>query len=99
MIVLWVRIPLRLFFIPSSFNPSFLFQVINYDYPNSSEDYIHRIGRTGRCASSGTAYTFFTPNNGKQAKELIAVLSEAHQAVPQALQELANSNPKGGNSE
>ncbi|KAI5694708.1 hypothetical protein M8J75_003703 [Diaphorina citri] len=72
--------------------------VINFDYPNSSEDYIHRIGRTGRCASSGTAYTFFTPNNGKQAKELIAVLTEASQPIPPQLQDLANSNPnsKGG---
>lgn len=69
--------------------------VINYDYPNSSEDYIHRIGRTGRCAASGTAYTFFTPNNGKQARELIAVLSEANQSIPPPLQDLANSNPSG----
>ena len=30
--------------------------VINYDYPNTSEDYIHRIGRTGRCEQTGTAY-------------------------------------------
>uniref|UniRef100_A0A3B3ZD29 RNA helicase n=1 Tax=Periophthalmus magnuspinnatus TaxID=409849 RepID=A0A3B3ZD29_9GOBI len=40
--------------------------VINYDYPNSSEDYIHRIGRTARSQRTGTAYTFFTPNNMKQ---------------------------------
>uniref|UniRef100_A0A8D9FES4 RNA helicase n=1 Tax=Cacopsylla melanoneura TaxID=428564 RepID=A0A8D9FES4_9HEMI len=70
---------------------------INYAYPTSSEAYIHRIGRTGRCSSQGTAYTFFTPNNGKQAKELIAVMTEANQTVPPQLQELANSNPKGNN--
>lgn len=65
--------------------------VINYDYPNSSEDYIHRIGRTGRCKQSGTAYTFFTPCNARQAKELVAVLEEADQTPTQALLELARS--------
>ena len=34
--------------------------VLNYDYPNNSEDYIHRIGRTGRAGAMGTAITFFT---------------------------------------
>jgi superfamily II DNA/RNA helicase len=64
--------------------------VINFDYPNTSEDYIHRIGRTGRCNLSGTAYAFFTPNNARQAKELIAVLEEANQAINPKLAELAN---------
>jgi hypothetical protein len=47
--------------------------VINYDYPNNSEDYIHRIGRTGRRGRTGTAYTFFTRKNGYKAKDLISV--------------------------
>ncbi|RZF44434.1 hypothetical protein LSTR_LSTR002207 [Laodelphax striatellus] len=64
--------------------------VINFDYPNTSEDYIHRIGRTGRCQQAGTAYTFFTANNQRQAKELIAVLTEAKQEVNPKLHELAN---------
>ena len=34
--------------------------VINYDFPNGVEDYIHRIGRTGRAGATGEAYTFFT---------------------------------------
>lgn len=37
--------------------------VLNYDYPNNSEDYIHRIGRTGRAGAKGTAITFFTPDS------------------------------------
>lgn len=65
--------------------------VINFDYPNSSEDYIHRIGRTGRCQSAGTAYAYFTPNNARQAKELIAVLEEARQVVNPLLADIANS--------
>uniref|UniRef100_A0A672T7L5 RNA helicase n=1 Tax=Sinocyclocheilus grahami TaxID=75366 RepID=A0A672T7L5_SINGR len=55
--------------------------VINYDYPNNSEDYIHRIGRTARSQKTGTAYTFFTPNNMKQAHDLVSVLREANQAI------------------
>jgi hypothetical protein len=34
--------------------------VFNYDYPNNSEDYVHRIGRTGRAGTTGTAITLFT---------------------------------------
>lgn len=63
--------------------------VINYDYPNSSEDYIHRIGRTGRCQQSGTAYTFFTPGNARQARELVSVLEEAGQHPSPDLLEMA----------
>jgi superfamily II DNA/RNA helicase len=63
--------------------------VINFDYPNSSEDYIHRIGRTGRSQRSGTAYAFFTPNNARQARDLISVLREANQVVNPKLSEFA----------
>lgn len=34
--------------------------VINVDFPQTVEDYIHRIGRTGRSGSKGEAITFFT---------------------------------------
>ncbi len=54
----------------SSANLSVLFKdvrnithVINYDYPNNSEDYIHRIGRTGRAGAKGTAITLFTTDS------------------------------------
>lgn len=35
--------------------------VINFDFPNGVEDYVHRIGRTGRAGATGESYTFFTP--------------------------------------
>lgn len=35
--------------------------VINYDMPNSIDDYVHRIGRTGRVGNQGRATTFFDP--------------------------------------
>uniref|UniRef100_F1L4E6 ATP-dependent RNA helicase DDX17 n=1 Tax=Ascaris suum TaxID=6253 RepID=F1L4E6_ASCSU len=64
--------------------------VINYDYPNNSEDYVHRIGRTARCEKKGTAYTFFTPSNAPKARDLIKVMEEANQVVPPELVELAD---------
>uniref|UniRef100_A0A8C9U813 RNA helicase n=1 Tax=Scleropages formosus TaxID=113540 RepID=A0A8C9U813_SCLFO len=70
--------------------------VINYDYPNSSEDYIHRIGRTARSQKTGTAYTFFTPGNMKQASDLISVLREANQAINPKLIQMAED--RGGRS-
>ncbi|CAJ1075817.1 probable ATP-dependent RNA helicase DDX17 isoform X1 [Xyrichtys novacula] len=70
--------------------------VINYDYPNSSEDYIHRIGRTARSTNKGTAYTFFTPGNLRQARELIRVLEEARQAINPKLLQLVDNGRGGG---
>ncbi|XP_012673588.1 probable ATP-dependent RNA helicase DDX5 isoform X2 [Clupea harengus] len=70
--------------------------VINYDYPNNSEDYIHRIGRTARSQKTGTAYTFFTPGNMKQAGDLISVLREANQAINPKLIQMAGD--RGGKS-
>lgn len=70
--------------------------VINFDYPNNSEDYIHRIGRTARSQKTGTAYTFFTPNNVRQASDLISVLREANQAINPKLLQMAEV--RGGKS-
>ena len=73
--------------------------VINVDYPSSSEDYIHRIGRTARSDRHGTAYTFFTNANAKQAKDLVNVLREANQQVNNKLLELVElSRNFGGKS-
>ncbi|CAI9767152.1 unnamed protein product [Fraxinus pennsylvanica] len=55
--------------------------VINYDFPGSLEDYVHRISRTRRASAKGTAYTFFTVANARFAKELISILEEAGQKV------------------
>ncbi|KAJ1413205.1 RNA helicase, DEAD-box type, Q motif [Sesbania bispinosa] len=65
--------------------------VINYDFPSSLEDYVHRIGRTGRAGAKGTAYTFFTHANAKFARDLIKILQGAAQVVSPALSELARS--------
>ena len=66
--------------------------VVNFDFPNSSEDYVHRIGRTGRATKTGTAYTFFTPNNMRQAADLVNILREAKQQVNPKLIQMAGSS-------
>lgn len=59
--------------------------VINYSFPLTTEDYVHRIGRTGRAGKKGVAHTFFTKENKGLSGELINVLREAGQVVPAAL--------------
>ncbi|KAG5513970.1 hypothetical protein PMAC_000592 [Pneumocystis sp. 'macacae'] len=66
--------------------------VINYDYPNSLEDYVHRIGRTGRAGAKGTAVTLFTTDNAKQARDLMMVLRDSKQEIPPALAEMSRIN-------
>jgi len=70
--------------------------VINYDFPSGIEDYVHRIGRTGRSDKKGTAYTFFTRENGKYAKDLMGILQEAKQVLNPELQKMAQNSYGGG---
>uniref|UniRef100_A0A8C9N5E6 RNA helicase n=1 Tax=Serinus canaria TaxID=9135 RepID=A0A8C9N5E6_SERCA len=51
--------------------------VINFDLPSTIEEYVHRIGRTGRCGNTGKAVGFFDNNSdGHLAQPLIKVLSD-----------------------
>ena len=59
--------------------------VINYDLPNQIEDYVHRIGRTGRAGAKGHSYTFFTEDKARLAKDLIGIMKEANQEIPDEL--------------
>ncbi|KAF8170117.1 P-loop containing nucleoside triphosphate hydrolase protein [Pholiota molesta] len=70
--------------------------VINYDFPNNCEDYIHRIGRTGRAGMKGISYTYFTTDNSKCARELVSILREAKAVVPPQLEEMASYGGGGG---
>lgn len=72
--------------------------VINYDFPNNCEDYIHRIGRTGRAGMKGISYTYFTTDNAKSARELITILREAKANVPPQLEEMSMFGGGGGRS-
>ncbi|KAL6454624.1 DBP2 ATP-dependent RNA helicase DBP2 [Candida maltosa Xu316] len=60
--------------------------VINFDMPGNIEDYVHRIGRTGRGGASGTAISFFTDSNSKLGGDLCKIMREANQTVPPELQ-------------
>ena len=64
--------------------------VINYEFPNNIEDYIHRIGRTGRAGKPGAAYTFLGEEDYKHVKELIKLLKKAGQNVPVDLEEMGD---------
>jgi ATP-dependent RNA helicase DDX5/DBP2 len=62
--------------------------VINYDMPSGVsgvEDYVHRIGRTGRAGNKGIAHTFFTHGDKKCAAKLVEVLKAAKQEIPPEL--------------
>ncbi|KAG0673255.1 ATP-dependent RNA helicase dbp2 [Pichia californica] len=65
--------------------------------PTNIEDYVHRIGRTGRAGATGTAITLFTRSNDNQAHDLIVILREANQEVSPELQALDKKQFRGGN--
>uniref|UniRef100_UPI00398E7589 probable ATP-dependent RNA helicase DDX4 isoform X1 n=1 Tax=Pristiophorus japonicus TaxID=55135 RepID=UPI00398E7589 len=64
--------------------------VINFDLPSTIDEYVHRIGRTGRCGNIGKAISFFDSNTDLPiARALLKVLSDAQQEVPIWLEEFA----------
>ncbi|EOA30140.1 hypothetical protein CARUB_v10013247mg [Capsella rubella] len=71
--------------------------VVNYDFPNGVEDYVHRIGRTGRAGATGHAFTFFGDQDSKHASDLIKILEGANQQVPQQIREMATRGGGGMN--
>lgn len=87
---------------------SFTTVVINYTFPLTIEDYVHRIGRTGRAGKTGISHTFFQPIDKSHAGELQQVMKQAGQEVPEELMKFGstikkkehklygNFGPKGG---
>ncbi|XP_063511570.1 probable ATP-dependent RNA helicase DDX52 isoform X5 [Pongo pygmaeus] len=57
--------------------------VINYDFPTSSVEYIHRIGRTGRAGNKGKAITFFTEDDKPLLRSVANVIQQAGCPVPE----------------
>merc|ERR1719221_1683581 len=51
--------------------------VVNYDFPLDIENYIHRIGRTGRASKKGNSLTYMTSEDARFAEKLIKILQEA----------------------
>jgi len=63
--------------------------VVNYDTANTSEDYVHRIGRTGRAGSKGYAVTFVTSADSAKVSGMIKVMESTNQTVPPELRSMA----------
>jgi ATP-dependent RNA helicase DDX52/ROK1 len=57
--------------------------VVNYDFPQTTISYIHRIGRTGRAGRSGTAVTFFTNQDGEFLRSIVNVMKISGCDVPE----------------
>ena len=62
--------------------------VVNYDCPNHYEDYVHRVGRTGRAGNKGVAFTLLTPDEGKLAQDILKALDISKAAAPEELKKL-----------
>jgi ATP-dependent RNA helicase DeaD len=70
--------------------------VINYDLPQVPEDYIHRIGRTARAGSTGSAMSFVSPSEGNMWKEITRLLQgKMGNAAAPFQEERRNAPPRG----
>lgn len=68
--------------------------VLNYTFPLTIEDYVHRIGRTGRAGKNGISYTFFQPGDKSHAGELQQVMKQAGQDIPDSLMKFGSTIKK-----
>merc|ERR1712070_602942 len=68
--------------------------VVNYTFPLTIEDYVHRIGRTGRAGKTGLSITFFQPSDKSHAGELQQVMKQAGQSVPDELMKFGSTIKK-----
>lgn len=71
-------------------------QVINYDLPSNIDDYVHRIGRTGRAGNTGNALAFINEKNSNIARELCELLEEGGQETPEWLRKMCAFGRSGG---
>lgn len=62
--------------------------MFNFDLPSNIDDYIHRIGRTGRVGNKGTAYSFVT-DNCRITKDLYKLLQKCKQEIPEWFENMA----------
>ncbi|PIC38576.1 hypothetical protein B9Z55_010548 [Caenorhabditis nigoni] len=70
--------------------------VINYDLPSDVDEYVHRIGRTGRVGNVGLATSFFNDKNRNIARELMDLIVEANQELPDWLEGMSGDMRNGG---
>ncbi|KAI1121176.1 P-loop containing nucleoside triphosphate hydrolase protein [Nemania abortiva] len=72
--------------------------VINVTFPLTIEDYVHRIGRTGRAGKTGQAITLFTEHDKAHSGELINILKAAGQPIPDELLKFGTTVKKKAHS-
>mmetsp|Transcript_105021 Transcript_105021/g.165714 ORF Transcript_105021/g.165714 Transcript_105021/m.165714 type:complete len:586 (-) Transcript_105021:98-1855(-) len=73
--------------------------VVNYDAANNTEDYVHRIGRTGRAGSKGYAVTFITSADSGKVRGIIEVMERTNQPVPEEIRRMGGyGGGRGRNS-
>ncbi|KHJ94736.1 DEAD/DEAH box helicase, partial [Oesophagostomum dentatum] len=70
--------------------------VINYDLPAEIDEYVHRIGRTGRVGNIGLATSFFNEKNRNIARDLMDLIVEANQELPDWLERVAGDVARYG---
>ncbi|TGJ86476.1 hypothetical protein E0Z10_g2296 [Xylaria hypoxylon] len=70
--------------------------VVNYDLPTDIDDYVHRIGRTGRAGNTGHSTAFFNRGNRGVVRDLLELLKEANQEVPAFLETISRESSFGG---
>lgn len=70
--------------------------VINYDMPNNIEDYVHRIGRTGRCGNTGTAIAFINDKCRNVLRDLLDGFKETNQKVEPWFESMVAQSSFGG---
>ncbi|KAI5715446.1 hypothetical protein M8J77_016072 [Diaphorina citri] len=64
--------------------------VINFDLPSDVEEYVHRIGRTGRMGNLGLATSFLNDKNRNLVRDLVELISESKQELPGWLETMAS---------
>ncbi|KAJ1648230.1 RNA-dependent ATPase rok1 [Coemansia erecta] len=64
--------------------------VVNYDFPQTTQSYIHRIGRTGRAGRLGKAITYFTKTDAPYLKTIVNVMRQSGCEVPDWMLQLKN---------